>query len=305
MRKARIIFGSPSERRAFEAITAQLPEGWTLFPNVPLPQIVEAERNELKNREWDFYLKTSIDFVRTAPSSEPSMALEFDGLGEGFSLGDTYIQAQPTTDRYRSLKLNFKLRLCREVDLPLLIISFKEVRVLRPGEARLLVHSIVGQHIADRVYRETLRRWHAEGRGAGKSRAEMEWEPAGLQSKLQHLYDPFRSGLESGWDAFRRLRVAMSLEPLFEPDVLTALRTGRPFDSVGCRFVARGGKLSSPVIQVVWVRNFAGRELSGVLLPELSISSGVNPLRVAENVAWYLGQTRALELVDAGDHTPS
>jgi Protein of unknown function (DUF2726) len=305
MRKARIIFGSQSEKRAFEAITAQLPEGWTLFPNVPLPQIVEVERNELRTREWDFYLKTSIDFVLTAPSSEPSMALEFDGLGEGFSLGDTYIQAQPTTDRYRSLKLNFKLRLCREVDLPLLIISFEEIRALHPGEARMLVHSIVGQHIAHRVYGETIQRWNAEGHGVGKTLTEREWELAELDSKLQHQYDPFRSGLESGWDEFRRLGVAMSLEPLFEPDVLTALRTGQPFDSVGCRFVARGGKLSSPVIQVVWVRNFAGRELSGVLLPEWSISGGVNPLRVAENVAWYLGQTRALELVDAGDHKPS
>jgi hypothetical protein len=213
------------------------------------------------------------------------MALEFDGLGEGFSLGDTYIQAQPTTDRYRSLKLNFKLRLCREVDLPLLIISFEEVRVLRPGEARMLVHSIVGRHIADRVYQETLRHWDTEGRGAGKSCAEMEWELAEQQTKLQHLHDPFRSSLESGWDEFRRLGVAMSLEPLVEPDMLTALRTGQPFGAVGCRFVARGGKLSSPVIQVVWVRNFAGRELRG-LLPELSISTGVNPLRVAENVAW-------------------
>jgi hypothetical protein len=303
MRKARTIFGSSSEMRAFEAITAQLPEGWTLFPNVPFPQIVEAKRHELNNREWDFYLKTSVDFVLTAPSSEPSMALEFDGLGEGFSLGDTYIQAQPTTDRYRSLKLNFKLRLCREVDLPLLIISFEEVRVLRPGEARMLVHSIVGQHIADRVYRETLRRWDTKDRGAGKSRAEMEWELAELRTKLQHLYDPFRSGLESGWDEFCRLGVAMSIEPLVEPDMFTALRTGQPFDSVGCRFVARGGKLSSPVVQVVWVRNFAGRELQG-LLPELPVSIGVNPLQVAENVAWYLGQTRALELISMGDHTP-
>jgi hypothetical protein len=303
MRKARTIFGSSSEKRAFEAITAQLPEGWTLFPNVPLPQIVEAKKDELTKGEWDFYLKTSIDFVLTTPSSEPSMALEFDGLGEGFSLGDTYIQAQPTADRYRSLKLNFKLRLCREVGLPLLIISFEEVRVLRQGEAHMLVHSIVGQHIADRVYKETLRRWDAEGHGAGKSRDEMEWELDELQSTLQHQYDPFQSGLEIGWNKFLQLKVTMSLEPCFAPDLLTALRMRQPFDSVGCRFIARGGKLASPVTLVVWVRNFAGSELWGWLSPELPISTGVNPLRVAENVAWYLGQTRTLELVNASDHT--
>ncbi len=72
MRKARTIFGSSSEKRAFEAITAQLPEGWTLFPNVPLPQIIEAKKNELKNGEWDFYLKTSIDCV-LPPHRLPSL----------------------------------------------------------------------------------------------------------------------------------------------------------------------------------------------------------------------------------------
>ena len=305
MRKARTVFGSASEERAFHAITAQLPDGWNVYPNVPLSQIVDVEKNELRPREWDFFLKTSVDFVLTSPSSEPSLALEFDGLGDGFSLGDIYIQARPTDDPHRSLKLNFKLRLCRDVNLPLLVISFEETRTLRGDDALAVVHSIVGQHIASRVYQETVERWDAEGRGAGKSRSEMEWELAKLQSTLQHRFDPFRAGLESGWDEFQQLGVRMSLEPLFKPDILTAMRQNEPFESVGCRFIAKGGSLPASVLQVVWVRNFAGRELSGILSPELPITTGVNPLRVAENVAWYLGQKRALEVAEArGDRAP-
>jgi hypothetical protein len=301
MHKAKTIFGSSSEKRTFDAITSLLPEGWTLYPNIPFSHIVRAERGELKDGEWDFYLKTSVDFVLTAPTAEPSLALEFDGLGEGFSLGDTYVQARPTDDPYRSLKLNFKLRLCRAVRLPLLVISFEEVRVLRPDDAHILVHSIVGQHIANRVYRDTIRRWDAERRGAGKSPDDILWELAQLRAETQHRYDPFLADLEVGYDRFRELGVSMSLEPLFQPDVLPTLRTNQPFESVGCRFTARGGKLSSPIIQVVWVRNFAGRELAGILDAELPISTGVNPLQVAQNVAWYFGQRRTLESASLGD----
>jgi hypothetical protein len=240
MHKAKTIFGSVSEKRAFEAISSQLPQGWTLYPSVPFSHIVKAEKGELKAGEWDCYLKTSVDFVLTSPTCEPSLALDFDGLGEGFSLGETYVQARATEDPYRSLKINFKLRLCRAVTLPLLVISFEEVRVLCPDDARTIVHSIVGQHIADRVYRDTIRRWDGERRAVGKDPDDMMWELAQLKAELQHRYDPFRAGLEAGYDEFQRLGVAMTLEPLFQPDVLTALRSNQPFESVGCRFTAQG-----------------------------------------------------------------
>lgn len=301
MHRAKTIFGSSSEGRTFDAITSQLPQGWTLYPNVPFPNIVKAEKGELRDGEWDYYLKTAADYVLTTGlKSEPSLALEFDGLGEGFSLGDTYVQARETDDPYRSLKLNFKLRVCRAVALPLLIISFEEVSALRQGDARMIVHSIVGQHIADRVCRDTIRRWEAEGRGVGKDFDEIMWELAELKADLQFRYDPFLAGLEAGCDEFHRLGVAMSWQPLFQPDVLTSLRTKQPFESVGCRFTASGGKFSSPVVQVVWVRNFAGHELSGMPCEEVPISTGVNPLKVAHNIAWYFGQRRTLEAANLG-----
>ncbi len=295
MHKAKTIFGSSSERRTFDAITSQLPQAWTLYPNVPFPSIVKAEKDELKDGEWDYYLKTSVDFVLTTPTSEPSLALEFDGLGEGFSLGDTYVQTRATDDPYRTLKLNFKLRMCRAVGLLLLIISFEEISALRQGDARMIVHSVVGQHIADRVYRDTIRRWEVEGRGVGKSFDETMWEAAELKADLQFQYDPFLAGLEAGCDEFHRLGVVMSWQPLFQPDVLTSLRTKQPFESVGCRFTASGGKLRSTVVLVVWVRNFAGHELSAMPCAEVPISTGVNPLKVAHNIAWYFGQRRTLE----------
>ena len=65
------------------------------------------------------------------------------------------------------------------------------------------------------------------------------------------------------FERFVSTGVQMSWKPLFNPDVFIAMRNKVPFESVGCRFTVKGGALSEPVVTVVWVRNWAGEELSG------------------------------------------
>ena len=86
MKKATTIFGSASERRAFEAIEKHLRSGWRLYGNTPLSQIVEIRKDELTEKRWDYYLKASVDFVLTNPTHEPVLAIEFDGLGRATAL---------------------------------------------------------------------------------------------------------------------------------------------------------------------------------------------------------------------------
>lgn len=45
----------------------------------------------------------------------------------------------------------------------------------------------------------------------------------------------------------------------------------------------------------VWVRNFAGDALGLTLSADVPIPNAINPLRVAENIAWYLGVKKTLE----------
>jgi len=51
MKKSTIIFGSNSELRAYEAIDRHLPEGWRLYANTPLSQIVEIQKEELSGKK--------------------------------------------------------------------------------------------------------------------------------------------------------------------------------------------------------------------------------------------------------------
>jgi len=297
MKKSKIIFGSNSELKAFEAIDTHLPGGWKLYANTPLSQIVEIKKEELPEKKWNFYLKSSVDFVLTNQNHEPVLAIEFDGLGEGYSAGEKYVLAHVVEqDQYRELKMNFKISTCYSVGLPLIVISFEEIKSLDSEEILALVNSIVGMHIASSEYHQTIEKWDREGRGIGKTFEEMLWEDSELRTELRIKNDPFLSKLEEIYDEYTKLGANCSTSSLSKPDQMTALKEKRPFEAVASRYIVKGGVLPVPVIMTVWVRNFAGEEFGYSLDSESIPSHGINPLQVAENVAWYLSHKKAIEV---------
>ena len=296
MKRAGTVFASKTERRAFKIIEAGLPVGWSLYPNLPLSQIVQLKKDEVSEEEWDFYLKSSVDLALTTPTDELFLAIEFDGLAGGFSAGSVYKPVGPHPDPSRERKLSFKLALCREVELPLFVISFDEIEALPGEDAIRIIHGLVAQCIVRREMQSKIRHWDRNDRSIGKTIDDMLWDSVNAEASLQHKYDPFRKGLEALWAQFSRLKVRWSLEPVSRPELLAALDMNRPLESVGCRFTGRGEDLQVPVIFTVWVRNFAGEALGHVLDSDLPVAGGVNPLRVAENAAWYLGVKKVVEL---------
>jgi hypothetical protein len=297
MKKATTIFGSKSERRAFEAIDKHLPSGWRLYGNTPLSQIVEIRKDELTEKKWNYYLKASVDFVLTNPTHEPALAIEFDGLGEGYSSGKRYIlERQFEEDPYRELNINFKLDVCYSVGLPLIVISFEEIEHITDDDTLSVVNSMVGLHIATQEYWATIQEWDRQGKGVGKTFEELLWDDSVLRTRLRFQRDPILSRLEANSEAFEALGAKWRMSSVSKPDCMTALREKKPFTSVGCRYSVMGGKLQKPVSVTVWVRNFAGAEMGASLDSEVIPTHGINPLKVAENIAWYLGQRRAIEI---------
>jgi hypothetical protein len=304
MRKAKSIVGSEPEGKAFQSIALHLPEGWRVYPNLPLSQLVRVGKHELPQSDWDLYLKTSIDFTLVDAENSPSLLIQFDGMGGGFSSSDKYVQIRETRDPNRSAKLNFKLRMCNSIQLPLIVVSFDETHPCTRDGMLSVINGIAAQHVARKVYQNTIQEWDSENRGEGKTYDEMIWDLAELDAKTQFESDPFLKRLASESERFISTGVQTAWENLFDPDILTAMRNKVPFESVGCRFTVTGGGLSEPVVTVVWVRNWAGEEMSGILSSDLPIKSGVNPLRVAENIARCLGQERVLEILGEAGRRP-
>lgn len=297
MKKSNSLFASKSELSAFEAIDKHLPPGWRLFANTPFSRIVEIQREELTEKKWNFYLKASVDFVLADSLHRPALAIEFDGLGGGYSSGQNYVIGRRVQeDPHRELKTNFKLELCYAVGLPLIVIAFEEIKELVKDELLTIVASMVGKHIASREYRATIKEWDRQGKGEGKTFEEMLWDDSVLRTELAFRYDPFLSRSEQTWSDFQSLGATWTMSSLTQPDPFTAMREKRPLSSVGCRYEVKGGMLRNPVVVTVWVRNFAGHEFGPSLIcSEVLPSHGINPLKVAENIAQFLAQKRAVE----------
>jgi len=262
---------------------------------------VEIRKDELTEKKWDYYLKASVDSVLTNPTHAPALAIDFNGLGEGYSSGKRYIlERQVEKDPYRELKTNFKLDVCHAAGLPLIVISFEEIEHITADDTLSVVNSMVGLHIATCEYRATIQEWDRQGKGVGKTFEELLWDDSELRTRLNFQRDPILSRLEANWEAFQLLGATWRMSSVSRPDSMTALRENKPFTSVGCRYSARGGKVHIPVILTVWVRNFAGAEMGASLDSEFIPTHGINPLKVAENIAWYLGQKRAIEISRSG-----
>ena len=88
-------------------------------------------------------------------------------MGEGYSPGKRYVLERTVEkDPYKELKINFKLDTCHTVGLPLIVISFEEIKDLSADDMLSVVNSMVGMHIATREYRATIEEWDREGKGA-------------------------------------------------------------------------------------------------------------------------------------------
>ena len=171
----------------------------------------------------------------------------------------------------------------------MIVISFEEIEHITDDETLSVVNSMVGLHIATHEYWVTIHEWDRQGKGIGKTFEELLWDDSVLRTRLRFQRDPILSRLEATWEDFEALGAKWRMSSVSRPDCMTALREKKPFTSVGSRYEVMGGKLQNPVSVTVWVRNFPGEEMGASLDSELIPTHGINPLKVAENIAWYLG----------------
>src|SRR5262249_25925168 len=112
---------------------------------------------DLSESERQFLFKTSVDYTLcTKGVGKPLMSVEFDGLGHGFSRRGEYVQVVPASDPYRKLKLDLKLRVAKEVDYPLIVVSYDEKFPIGPSTSLTIVDGIIGNLMAHKDYRDKL-----------------------------------------------------------------------------------------------------------------------------------------------------
>jgi len=298
------VFGSKAERELFTSLHSRWAARFDLWPSLPLAQIVDVEsaRSYLRDKEFDFFLKTSIDYTLCTKSGQPILSIEFDGLGKGHSRQGEYVQQEPTPDPHRKLKLDLKLKVAQKEKYPFFVVSYEESRPLHEDVGLTVVDGIIGQILAKQELQESLQTLYGKHKDHIESlhpslqheyiqdlvwdaeiQAELRWDPIAEQAS-RYEYEAFERGIIRGYKT----------EYLNDP----RLPNGDPFTDfsvmekrisaiknavrVGCRIVADTPKVA--IVETVWLRNFE--------------DSSVSPLHMAVNIAELLAFRRALDLVE-------
>ncbi|UGB30710.1 DUF2726 domain-containing protein [Metabacillus sp. B2-18] len=151
------IFDSKSEIKVLK----QLRSTWTgkvgIYNHVPVANVVNIPNlSGYKKSQIEYLWKTNFDYVIASEEDknfgEPLLIIEFDGLGEGYSLDGEYKQLRETEDPNRDWKLNFKSQICEESGVPLVIVSYPETELI--DDKFTVIDGIVGEVLADRNFTE-------------------------------------------------------------------------------------------------------------------------------------------------------
>lgn len=287
MKLRNTIFDSSSETEVFRSLQSRWSSKLTLYPLLPFSKIVQIDPQELTPQERDYFYKTNVDYTFCQESGRPLLSIEFDGIGGGFSRDGIYVAVRQTLeDPYRKLKMDFKLRLAKQVGYPLVVVSFEETRLLDKEDSLTILDGIVGQLLAEKRSLELLNKVVKE---SGAQIDENDVISAGVAAELEE--DPIaKKASDYSFACYQHGISFYKVEFLNDPPlpeckgfvdniekIEARFKAAKNATRVGCRIIIKTPKVD--IIRTVWVRNFEG-----------------NPVTIAKNITEYLAFKKAHSL---------
>ena len=148
------VFGSRGEERGFRSIEHTWGEEYRVFPQFSFSALFEPDASWRDTS--NLFFKTSIDYVLCTQAGQPLLAIDFDGLGQGFDRDGQYVQVQETRDPHRKLKFDFKLRYAKKSVFPYYVVASDEFRHLGQGIELTVVDGIIGSELSRIDFRERI-----------------------------------------------------------------------------------------------------------------------------------------------------
>jgi hypothetical protein len=176
------LFDSESERKAYSTVLTRWSRFLDVYPHIPVRNAVGYDKLmslPITDKAKGYLLKTEFDFVVCDRSGSPILAVEFDGLGHGFSRDGEYIQVVEVDDQYRKLKLDAKISACEWCDLPVVIVSYPETDPsFDPDCPVTVLDAVIGEVLSARELQELV---NSELEQLG---AALETDPSGESASL-------------------------------------------------------------------------------------------------------------------------
>ena len=146
------VFGSRAEKRGFLSIESTW-GNYRVLPQFPFSALFEPDKTI--RGPYNLFFTTSIDYVVCTKGGEPLLAIDFDGLGRGFNKRQ-YVQVEPTTDRNRKQKYDFKLKYAARYGLPYYILAGDELVELDPDCCLTVADAIIGNELGQREFHDKI-----------------------------------------------------------------------------------------------------------------------------------------------------
>jgi hypothetical protein len=148
---AKTIFDSKAERAIYSRLSSVWSRYVDIYPQIPIRKVLgynDLRGLPLQPRAIDYLMQTEFDFVVSEKGTGNALlAVEFDGIGHGFSRNGEYVsRVVSLRDPHRKLKLDSKLRACMLSGFPLVVVSFPETEPLEEsGNAITVLDAIIGE----------------------------------------------------------------------------------------------------------------------------------------------------------------
>lgn len=148
------VFASKGEERGFRSIEHRWGDDYRVFPQFPFSALFEPDKS-IRDSSNYFY-KTSIDYVFCTKEGEPILAIDFDGLGEGYSRDGQYVQGNEGNQRNRKWGFDFKTQYAEKNNFPYYVVASNEFENLGEEISLTIVDGIIGSVLALRDFHEQL-----------------------------------------------------------------------------------------------------------------------------------------------------
>lgn len=151
MRARASVFDSVAEANVFRSLQGFWEPEYRVHLHLPFVNLVEIDLDSLPEERRNFFLKTSVDFVLTDRAEKPVLAIEFDGLAEGFSNdGHYFMGKEPHKGSSRSFTMGLKLHAARTAKIPMVAIATPETKSFDRETGLALIHGLIGDFLAER-----------------------------------------------------------------------------------------------------------------------------------------------------------
>ena len=142
------IFGSKSEERGFRSIEHTWGDDYRVIPQFPFSALFEPDKRMRGTGTSNLFFKTSLDYLLSTKRGQPLLAIDFDGLGDGFNRNITYVAPRNTDDPNRKAKFEFKMNYAMKNAFPYYIVGYDEIKQIDSEIKLTIVDGLIGAELA-------------------------------------------------------------------------------------------------------------------------------------------------------------